>query len=147
MRSSRFAMTMTRSTLMAGLASVLFGLAAAGCDGLPSGGRVVNTADGLLTCEAASQRLEAGLSAALAASDQCTSNDECMIASPTIACRGDCGYAVNRSQAAAFEAAGTELSDRYCRQYAPTCGYATPSCAFPTPGCVNGRCRYHATLP
>jgi hypothetical protein len=101
----------------------------------------VPTVQGCMSCEEVTQVLTNAIEAARLANAACSTDTECTLANSSTLCAGDCPVAVSASGKNAFESAVSKLSNDYCSDFVPTCGYSTPKCALPTLVCSAGSCQ------
>jgi hypothetical protein len=101
----------------------------------------VPTVQGCMSCEEVTQVLTNAIEAARVAAAACSTDADCTLANSSTLCAGDCPVAVSTSGKSAFENAVSKLSNDYCSDFVPTCGYSTPKCALPTLVCSAGSCQ------
>lgn len=97
------------------------------------------------SCKAMSEALYASISAALASSNDCKQDTDCVMASTGTACQGTCGAPIHKDHEAAFKAKIDAIDAAVCKAtgYPGKCGYSTPGCMQPKPGCEKGKCVYN----
>jgi hypothetical protein len=101
---------------------------------------LVPTSHGCLACAEILDHIDTVVSSALSTSTACNTAGDCVYGATSTTCAGACPVAVSKAKQADFEATVTQLSEEYCQDFVPTCGYSTPKCASTSLGCVNGAC-------
>ncbi|MFO0749685.1 MAG: hypothetical protein U1F43_29050 [Myxococcota bacterium] len=104
------------------------------CD--PSSGR--QTAEGCLTCDAASSKANGALQAAVAEYDACQVDSDCVRASDDTGCSSTCGVAINRANLDVWSEALSTIQADYCT--GGDCPIAMAGCLPSDAKCEAGRC-------